>query len=314
MSPSHTTGACSPSEESRRKSAILTISDSRLFYAARHMLDSLERFWPDYPDVLFYYCSLEKEQLDELISRPRVQPVPLKLEPDLIGPAPYRHPQDSADLYYGRLLAWSEKFSDYDKVLYLDADTLVLGSLDELFEKDFYATLNQGDIGLFRENSPRLRELLAEDGLSEPPVRYANAGVFLVSRHWRTNQHLQSLISILRRYRRHLLAADQAILNIWMLKNGLAPDTDTRFNYQVPRRIHEPAGRRDLKASRILHFNGMTNQQRKTAMKLASRLLALPCAGKSLFSVTFRMQCLISPLVAAIFSKIQRLAAIKPGN
>jgi lipopolysaccharide biosynthesis glycosyltransferase len=99
---------------------------------------------------------------------------------------------------------------DLDKILFLDSDLVVTGSLKELADYQFTneALLAQDDIEL-ELNISRLRDM------GFPVKRYFNAGVMLINlKYWRDGGYAEKLLDIADRYMDKLSWWDQDILNI----------------------------------------------------------------------------------------------------
>jgi len=100
--------------------------------------------------------------------------------------------------------------SNLDKILFLDSDLVVTGSLRELAEFKFtdQSLLAQDDIEL-DINIRRLNEM------GFPVTRYFNAGVMLINLNfWRAGDYAKKLLDIADKYMDKLSWWDQDILNI----------------------------------------------------------------------------------------------------
>ena len=258
-------------------------------YATRMLLRSLRRTWPDHPPVTILHRGLTAAQFAALTSEPHTRLLPLEVPPDLMGPVMLHVPPAKADLFYGRFAIWGEAFADYDRVLYLDVDILVRGDLAEILEEDFFMATNVGAQELFLDGGdPQLVRMLEEDGLADAASDVGNAGVLVVARKWRAAGQLDSIKSILHRYRDHLRFGDQTVLNLWMATNDLRPADSDRFNCQILQRLGEPGGRSRLHDAGVLHFSGFLPSHRRAAMTLAYALLSIPGAGMDLFWASMR--------------------------
>jgi len=104
---------------------------------------------------------------------------------------------------------------DIDKILFLDADLVVTGSLTELADYCFAdeALLAQDDIEL-GVNIKRLNDM------GFPVKKYFNAGVMLINlKFWRSGDYSKKLLEIANMYMDKLSWWDQDILNICFYDN-----------------------------------------------------------------------------------------------
>lgn len=106
-----------------------------------------------------------------------------------------------------------------DKLLYLDSDLIVRGSLDELFQLD----LEGCSLAACYDGICDLR--------GEEPREF-NAGVMLIdNRRWKERRVLDSAISLHREQDERLKNADQSVLNILFERDFL--ELDRKYNYQT---------------------------------------------------------------------------------
>jgi hypothetical protein len=190
-----------------------------------------------------------------------------------IGPPSLGDRALNASIMYARLLIWSRVFDDYDQLLYMDCDQIVVDALDPLFA--------MGSFTIIADYAP---ETILTTGASTEPgpswlaeinsATMANAGVFCVDRSWRTPEQTRLLESLCRQFHDRLRWGDQSLINLWMIHNRLRPRADLRFNCQVQLGKNHVA----FPTAAIYHFCGMSgNRQRLSyTMKLSLVLLRLP--------------------------------------
>ena len=96
---------------------------------------------------------------------------------------------------------------DIDRILYLDGDTIVRGSLKELYE------INMDNYSIAASIEPTINKKRKKDlGLEEYP--YYNAGVLLVNmKHWRKNKSGEKIIEYYKEHNGKLFANDQDAIN-----------------------------------------------------------------------------------------------------
>ena len=126
--------------------------------------------------------------------------------------------------YYRLFIA--SLFPQYDKVLYLDCDLVVLGDISELYHVELGDNILGACPEQFVQNTPEFRTY-AETALGVDPDGYVNAGVLLMNlREFRNCQIEEQFIRLISEYDFDLLDPDQAYLNylclgkIHVLPNG----------------------------------------------------------------------------------------------
>ncbi len=138
-------------------------------------------------------------------------------------------------------------FSELDKILYLDCDLLVLGSLKELYNTDVgeYYTAMVPDVE--SENEAERLDL---------PV-YCNAGVMLINlKKWRKDKIEEKLFDYAQNNKEKILWQDQDVLNV-VLKDGIKT-LPRKWNFQFFQ--YDPSRYQGLYEKyhefSILHFAG----------------------------------------------------------
>jgi lipopolysaccharide biosynthesis glycosyltransferase len=224
-------------------------------------LDSLRRNFPGHPEIIVFQKGFSTDQVGYLVARyERLRVLDLTGREFVCGPAMLNRNYKDPEVFYARFLIWTPLFEDYDHVLYLDVDTMVMRPLDRLFSQDEFLCFAESYTGsqpyFYNENDPELKRLLAEDGFGQLPLPPANAGVILIPRRYRSAGQIQELQRLVDRYARHLIWGDQSLINLWMVQNRLQPVHDFRFNYQVRLFIQKRAVE-EYREVRIIHVSGM---------------------------------------------------------
>ena len=126
--------------------------------------------------------------------------------------------------YYRLFIA--SLFPEYDKVLYLDCDLVVLGDVSELYNVDLKDNILGAAPEQFVQNTKEFR-LYAEKALGVDPDGYVNAGVLVMNlKEFRANRIEDKFVKLITEYEFDLLDPDQAYLNylclgkILVLPNG----------------------------------------------------------------------------------------------
>ncbi len=126
--------------------------------------------------------------------------------------------------YYRLFIA--SLFPEYDKVLYLDCDLVVLGDVSELYHVDLGDNILGAAPEQFVQNTKEFRRY-AETALGVDPDGYVNAGVLVMNlKAFRSNRIEETFIQLITEHDFDLLDPDQAYLNylcngkIHVLPNG----------------------------------------------------------------------------------------------
>lgn len=256
-------------ENKRKRPAIFISIDSKFESHWEYFNASLAVNWPDHPDVLVALHD-RNGALEEKIRATNRYTI---LDSDILknsksGPV-MKHLEGkvNAEAFYARLILWSDIFQDYDTILHLDVDTLVLAPLDKLIQSDNFLIaedLYEGSNYLFNDHtSDELNKLLSEDGISIP-ARQANAGVFCIPKRYRSKKSFLEIMHLLNRYKDHLRWADQSLINIWMLKNQIPIAESPVWNFQA-RRFYQTNF--PFNSIKLLHFNGVPDPIRIDLME-----------------------------------------------
>lgn len=226
-------------------------------------LRSIKRNYPEHPLIRVLYTggnpsTIKFLQCDERIEYVAPQHAPsLSLENLPLGEV--GHPA-----VYTKYLLWSDFFADFDKVLYLDADVLVLRALDDLFSsEEFFAVVNHemdSNVRVFKRifaGDEGLVSLLKQDGLRMPSGRddMCNAGVLMCPRRFRTPEMQTSLMELSHKYSPYLMYADQSAISLWCMRHGIEFSRELNFNFQAS--FFEEYSHKidELESIHVLHFS-----------------------------------------------------------
>ena len=126
--------------------------------------------------------------------------------------------------YYRLFIA--SLFPQYDKIVYIDCDLVVLGDISELYHVDLGENILGAAPEQFVRSTDEFRRY-AEIALGVDPDKYVNAGVLVINlKEFRNNQIEEKFIHLITEYDFDLLDPDQAYLNylcqgkIYELPNG----------------------------------------------------------------------------------------------
>lgn len=130
----------------------------------------------------------------------------------------------SVAAYYRLFIA--SLFPQYDKILYLDCDLVVLGDVSELYRTELGDNIIGACPEEFVQNTPEFRTY-ADVALGLNPDGYINTGVLLINLDaFRRYEIEKKFVKLITEYDFDLLDPDQAYLNylcrdkIWILPNG----------------------------------------------------------------------------------------------
>jgi hypothetical protein len=266
----------------------LSVNEDYVWHAQR-LLGSLQRNWPNHPVVLVQHTGLSREAESIFGSFPRVRIC--HASTSIVGPTINLAVGADDRATYLRLNLWSDNFTEFDRILYLDADTIVLSPLDRLFQMDDFVMFKDhlsNMTGMFADHADQVLEgLLSSDGV-DLGGDIANAGVFMIPRRYRNRLNFDEMTALLDRYKTHIRFADQTIINLWMRKHDIKPVDDPRYNFLI-RQPHSALHALGLKNIRILHFAGFAagSPRRKLLMRVAP-FLASNRFGRPLYAALQR--------------------------
>lgn len=233
------------------KNAIFITVNRRYYKESLVFLKILQQNYPDHPEVLLLHTDLTEKEVRVLRKYPRLKILQTNFEEQSF--------QSKDDpVYYIRFQAWSDAFSDYDKILHLDVDLLVLKPLDALFASNEFLIFEDpcdGRENLFHDQqNPEVLRLLDEDKLTISD-KQANGGVFLIPKTYRSKEHYDTLFHLLKRYEKHLRWRDQSVINLWLLKNGIPISDDSSYNFHI-KSFQWGSRLKELQYLAVLHFAG----------------------------------------------------------
>lgn len=221
---------------------------------------SLQRNYPNYPALIVVWQDLTEPQLAFLKTIPRahaydVNSLNVKAGPRLVG-----RPEDPT-IYYTRFTIFSDRFSQFEKILYLDTDITILKPLDKLFQHSEFTIFQEAYHGvhpIIRTDiqEEKLVRLIEEDQIPVFPEAGVNAGVFMAPQKVRTQENFNALLELKERYNDYLIWADQSVMDLWILKNFMKITVDYRFNFQ-PLLLDQRRAKDAYKDIHIFHFNAM---------------------------------------------------------
>jgi lipopolysaccharide biosynthesis glycosyltransferase len=221
--------------------AIFVAFDNNHWHHFIHLYNSLQENYPDHPILLVHFAGWNPDMIEWLKAQKDIRFYPTRdLTINLVSPG-YHKAVPSKMVYYKYLL-WTNNYDEYDNILHLDVDTLVLSPLDELFEKDdFFVVANNIPFKEVRilppdkENKSTIESYLKRHHIRQPEHEdMVNAGVFLIPKSYRKKGYLESIVNITNDFGKLLVYADQSALSLWCIKHGITPSEEYQYNLQPP--------------------------------------------------------------------------------
>ena len=155
----------------------------------------------------------------------------------------------SADFYSSAVYLYrsfiARLFSQYDKAIYIDADTILLADIGELYDIDLGDNVIAARVDPKVTGSPEFSAYV-ENALGVPASEYVNSGVLLMDlRKLRKLHYITRMTDLMKEYDANLVAPDQDYLNV--ILRGKIKHLDKCWNLQ-------PEGE-DAKGAKLLHYN-----------------------------------------------------------
>ncbi|AQP41290.1 lipopolysaccharide glycosyltransferase [Streptococcus gallolyticus] len=145
-------------------------------------------------------------------------------------------------IYFRLFIA--EMFPAYDKAIYLDADTILLRDIAELFETDLSGNLVAAAFDSFASEVP-ITKRYVEEILGLEATDYLNSGVLVMNlKAMRAVNFCQHFVNLRTAYNFDLLAGDQDYLNV--MTDGAKVKLSSDWNVLPQIRIDSP---------KLIHYN-----------------------------------------------------------
>lgn len=242
---------------------ILVTLDSNYIYPLCVMLKSLSATNSDsYIDLYVIHSSLKDEDflnMENALSGCDHSVHPIAVDDDIFSGFPVLG-RISKETYY-RLLVGELLPKNMDRILYLDPDIVINGSLAEFYSLDLKGNVIAAATHLYGIAQTANRARLAMSTKS----CYINAGVMLIDlKRWRETIALDEILTFISKKHRNLLLADQDVVNVLFQKSTLTVDEriynldEKTYKFFSSSFVGEK--RIDLewvrRKSVIIHFNG----------------------------------------------------------
>lgn len=216
------------------KNAIFLCFDKDYFIYAKACINSILKNYPNYPEIIVCYKSstIDEELINFL--RP-IERLKFKIFDNTI------HETFNNNIVYQKFSLFIDSyFDEYDKIIYLDCDTIVMKSLDDIFKKEEFFIVsnfeNAPHINVFGNlRNEKINETLQNMYLVYPENEWSmcNAGMFMIPKKYRTSIYFNHLIKIERNFRDWIKYEDQSILTLWCQYFNIPISNEFKYNYQT---------------------------------------------------------------------------------
>jgi|688.fasta_scaffold426406_2 lipopolysaccharide biosynthesis glycosyltransferase len=216
----------------------LTFNDNYFRYA-KNCLNSIEENYPNHPVIIVQYSGENEEILQYLNTRTLLRV--LQNKSSILNLKDINEGIIPSKEIFSRYILWTDMFDEYDAILYLDCDTVVLKPLDELFNsKNFFSVYDFSPTGvtLFKKKFHKdtyLKNLMVKDNflLDLNDYKMMNSGVFLLPKKYRTKEQFDKLWALTERYSAYTAFGDQAAITLWCYSNEIKFSTKIEYNFQA---------------------------------------------------------------------------------
>ncbi len=238
---------------------IFTTFDDSYFPYAKACINSLHANYPDHPQIIIYYPG-NKHEVREYVERmPNVSLLDLEFDLDKI--ANLNLGVIGSSMIFIRLFLWTNLFDQYETIVYLDCDTIVVKPFAEVFEKNsFFCVADSSPDPVFRQEvsaDPDLLRALYLDGMDLTTVNSTmiNSGFFVLPKKYRSAENVKQIWRIADTYNNFIMHSDQSILSIWCQLNNITASRDYQYNFQTYFILSDIIHKTDLDDIKIMHFS-----------------------------------------------------------
>lgn len=270
--------------EHNQQNAVAVVVNQSFVHYVKPLLNSIKRNWFDHPTILLFLSTDVEEQYEveynqkERVVVKRFNPNDFEYRKYLVDKKDKFSSKGFNDAGFFIINFWSQMYENYNNILILDADMLVLKNLTFLFEDDNFlgiSAANESILPAFSNTFPTVTKILAYltayakalyNGIFLKRYESLNSGVIKIGKQDRSARKYKAMLRILKTFRKYC-PSDQEIIFLWTKKFKKPIQTDFRLNFQarffnalkentlphnLAAAIHEAAN--DI---HILHFNGV---------------------------------------------------------
>lgn len=240
------------------KNCIFYVANDAYFGLLKCSINSLGNY-ENHPEIFVFYRGDNCDNIQWLSDRGVVR---IDTEYDLSEFDGFDLGVMSSKMCYTKLLMWSNLFGDYDNVIYLDCDTIVLGSLDEVaLKNEFFAVSDGSDT-----ETVFFEKYLGDSGLINLSYRCGfdlldlnksmiNSGFMVVPKRLRSKEYYSLLLDIAKDFSRYGKYADQSVISIWAYMLGIKGSHDYNYNFQTHFIFTSKILSSDFRRIKVIHFS-----------------------------------------------------------
>jgi len=266
-----------------KKNAVVIVVNQAFAHYAKPLINSIKRNWISHPEILLFLSHDVNTELEDWFSR--IDKVTVKR----FNPADYEYrkllndgsgrfdSKDFNDAGYFIINFWDDTFAEYDDLLILDADMLVLKDLTELINTGSFtgvSAANSRMLPVFSFDQPIFQKLFnltsyylkaLSMGIYLKPYQSLNSGVVRIAKNDRSKSTFRIMLNLLKTFRKGC-PGDQEIILLWMKKFNKKVSLDFRMNFQArffnalqnndSSMLYHDEIRKAAEDVHIIHFNG----------------------------------------------------------
>lgn len=225
---------------------IFLLTDKKYLSYTNHCINIIESFkyYEDFKKTfdIYIYCN-DKESYNYFSS---IKSYYLFYRKEIKNLKNYHtHKDVPSSIVYYKYLAFTELFNNYDYVIYLDSDILIINPYTTF--KDLLRLCDENNGFFIVKNNFHSKEVRiinnikkAKPILSNLKIKFnnttdmINAGVIVISKKYRSSYYYQSLIEITNELGDTLEYADQSAISLWCKKHNIKPSEEYKYNFQMP--------------------------------------------------------------------------------
>lgn len=266
-----------------KKNAVVIVVNQAFAHYAKPLINSIKKNWINHPEILLFLSHDVTMELEEWFSRignvtvKRFDPSTYEYRKLLNNGSGKFDSKDFNDAGYFIINFWDDTFDEYDDLLILDADMLVLKDLTELLNTGSFtgvSAANSRMLPVFSFNQPMLKKLFNLTsyyfkalgmGVYLKPYESLNSGVVRIAKNDRSKKSFRVMLNLLKTFRKGC-PTDQEIILLWMKRFNKKISLDFRMNFQArffnalenndKSMLHHDKIREAAKDIHIIHFNG----------------------------------------------------------
>lgn len=239
------------------KNCIFISFDDNYYEYAKVCINSIKANYPEHPLVMVYYMGSDSKVVHYLDSIDNLQIVKDNFHSSKYN---YLNMGVGSSVMHGKFFLWEEYFQQFDNIVYLDCDVVVLKPFPELFDtNDFFAVSDFSDENIFdpKSNQQELEALAKTDNieLKEIDTYMINGGVMAVPKRFRSVKYHRQIWYLIKRYNNYTSHYNQSIISLWTYLNKISISRDIYYNFQIHHVVGPIAEFAEIDSIKILHYS-----------------------------------------------------------